>query len=86
MNILSWILFGLIAGGIAKLLVPGKDPGGCLVTIAIGILGALVGGFVGTELLGVGTVTGFNFRSFVIAIVGAIGLLAIYRLLVGRRR
>lgn len=86
MNVLSWIIFGLLAGGIAKLILPGKDPGGCLVTIVIGILGALIGGFLSTELLGWGTVTGFNLRSFAIAILGAIVLLLIYRLFLGRRR
>lgn len=78
MGILSWIVFGLIAGAIAKLLMPGPDPGGCLVTILVGIAGAVVGGFIGT-LLGFGTVTGFDLGSFLIAILGAIILLALYR-------
>lgn len=82
---LSWILFGLIAGAIAKFIMPGKDPGGCIGTIIIGILGALIGGFIGTELLDFGTVTGFNARSFGIAILGAIILLSIYRLLLVRQ-
>ncbi len=86
MNVLSWIVFGLIAGAVAKLIMPGKDPGGCLVTAAIGILGALLGGFLSTELLGMGTVTGFNFRSFAIAILGAIVLLGVYRIFLGRPR
>jgi uncharacterized membrane protein YeaQ/YmgE (transglycosylase-associated protein family) len=86
MNIASWIVFGLIAGALAKLIMPGKDPGGCLVTIALGILGALLGGFVSTEYLNLGTVTGFNFRSFAIAILGAVVLLWIYRILIGRPR
>ena len=86
MNILTWICFGLIAGAVAKLIMPGKDPGGCLVTAVIGILGALIGGFLGTELFGWGTVTGFNLRSFGIAIVGSIVLLLIYRLFLGRPR
>jgi uncharacterized membrane protein YeaQ/YmgE (transglycosylase-associated protein family) len=85
MNIAFWIVFGLIAGAVAKLIMPGKDPGGCLVTIAIGILGAMLGGFIGTEILDFGSVTGFNLRSFGIAILGSIVLLMIYRLLVGRR-
>ena len=85
MNILTWILFGLIAGALAKFIMPGKDPGGCLVTIAIGILGAVVGGFIGTEVLNFGTVTGFNLRSLGIAVLGAIVLLALYRLVIGRR-
>ena len=85
MGILAWIAFGLIAGGIAKFIMPGKDPGGCLGTVIIGILGAVIGGFVSTELLGIGTVTGFNFRSFGIAILGAIILLTLYRLFIEKR-
>jgi uncharacterized membrane protein YeaQ/YmgE (transglycosylase-associated protein family) len=84
-GIAAWILFGLIAGAIAKFIMPGKDPGGCIGTVIIGILGALIGGFVGTELFEFGTVTGFNMRSFGIAILGAIILLAMYRLLLERR-
>jgi uncharacterized membrane protein YeaQ/YmgE (transglycosylase-associated protein family) len=84
-GVLSWILFGLIAGAIGKFIMPGKDPGGCIGTIIIGILGALIGGFIGTELLDFGTVTGFNVRSFGIAILGAIILLSIYRLLLARQ-
>jgi uncharacterized membrane protein YeaQ/YmgE (transglycosylase-associated protein family) len=80
MGILSWIIFGLIAGVLAKLFMPGKDPGGFIVTILIGIAGAIVGGFIG-DLLGFGTVTGFNLRSFFVAIVGAMLLLLIYRFL-----
>jgi uncharacterized membrane protein YeaQ/YmgE (transglycosylase-associated protein family) len=84
-GILAWILFGLIAGTIAKFIMPGKDPGGCLGTVMIGILGAVIGGFVGNEVLDIGTVTGFNPRSFGIAILGAIILLLLYRLLLERR-
>ena len=85
MTFLSWILLGLLAGGLAKFIMPGKDPGGCLGTIIIGMLGSVIGGFVGNELLGVGSVTGFNLRSFGIAILGAIILLTLYRLLLRRR-
>jgi uncharacterized membrane protein YeaQ/YmgE (transglycosylase-associated protein family) len=85
MGVLTWILFGLIAGAIAKFIMPGKDPGGCLGTVVIGILGAVIGGFVGTKLLGIGTVTGFNLRSFGIAILGAIILLILYRVFLERR-
>lgn len=80
MGILSWILFGLIAGVIAKLLMPGRDPGGCIITIVIGIAGALLGGYLGT-LLGFGGISGFDFRSLVIAVLGSIVLLAIFRAL-----
>jgi len=85
MGVLTWILFGLLAGAIAKFIMPGKDPGGCLGTTLIGILGAVIGGFIGTHLFHWGTVTGFNLRSFGIAILGAIILLGLYRLLLERR-
>lgn len=84
MGILTWILFGLVAGAIAKFLMPGDDPGGCFVTILLGIAGAVVGGFIGNAL-GWGTVTSFDGRSLLIAIMGTIVLLAGYRLLRGRR-
>lgn len=82
MGILSWIVFGLIAGALAKLLLPGKDPGGMLVTILIGIAGAVVGGYLGTYF-GYGKVSGFDFRSFAIAVGGSFLLLLAYRLLRG---
>ncbi|HEX3033681.1 MAG TPA: GlsB/YeaQ/YmgE family stress response membrane protein [Thermodesulfobacteriota bacterium] len=85
MGILAWIILGLIAGAIAKLILPGKDPGGIIVTILIGIVGALLGGFIGTQL-GFGTVNALDIRSIIIAILGAIILLLIYRMVVGRRR
>lgn len=78
MGIIAWIVFGLIAGIIAKLIMPGKDPGGFFITILIGIAGALVGGFL-ASLFGLGGVSGFNFGSFVVAVLGAILLLFIYR-------
>lgn len=79
MGILAWILFGLIAGVIAKFLMPGPDPGGWIITILLGIAGAIVGGFIG-QALGFGGVSGFNLGSMVIAILGAILLLVIYRM------
>ena len=78
MGWLAWILFGLIAGIIAKFLMPGRDPGGIIITILIGIAGGVVGGYIGS-LLGVGGVSGFNLTSFVTAVLGAILLLFIYR-------
>jgi uncharacterized membrane protein YeaQ/YmgE (transglycosylase-associated protein family) len=69
---------GLIVGVLAKLIMPGKDPGGLFITIGLGIAGAFVGGFVGSKL-GFGAVTGFNIGSILIATGGAILLLAIYR-------
>ncbi|NNC93935.1 MAG: GlsB/YeaQ/YmgE family stress response membrane protein [Chitinophagales bacterium] len=78
MNILLWILFGLIVGFLAKFIMPGKDPGGFLATIGIGIGGAIVGGFIG-NILGLGGVDGFGLGSFVLAILGAILLLYLFR-------
>ncbi|HSH46537.1 MAG TPA: GlsB/YeaQ/YmgE family stress response membrane protein [Longimicrobiales bacterium] len=85
MNILTWMILGLLAGGLAKLIVPGKDPGGCLVTMAIGVLGALLGGYLGTRFFDWGGITGFNIRSLGIAILGSLVLLVIFRVLVQRR-
>jgi uncharacterized membrane protein YeaQ/YmgE (transglycosylase-associated protein family) len=85
MGILSWIIVGLIAGALAKLIVPGRDPGGFIVTILIGIVGALVGGFVVGLLMGGDFVTGINITTIIVATLGAIVLLALYRLFVGRR-
>ncbi len=82
MGILSWIFLGLIAGALAKLIMPGKDPGGFIITTLIGIAGAVIGGFIGTRL-GFGSVSGFNFQSLLIAIGGALVLLIIYRLVKG---
>lgn len=78
MGIGSWILFGLIAGILSKMIMPGKKPQGCLITIALGIVGAMVGGFIGTKI-GWGTVQGFDIRSFGLAIGGALLLLFIYQ-------
>jgi uncharacterized membrane protein YeaQ/YmgE (transglycosylase-associated protein family) len=79
MGILSWIFLGLIAGALAKFIMPGKDPGGIIVTIIIGIVGAILGGFVG-QYIGLGKVESFDFGGIVIATVGAIVLLILYRL------
>jgi uncharacterized membrane protein YeaQ/YmgE (transglycosylase-associated protein family) len=84
MGIITWIVIGLIAGLLGKLIMPGDDPGGIIVTILIGIVGAFIGGFVVGIFGGTG-VTGFNIWSIVVATIGAIILLAIYRLLVGGR-
>ena len=80
MGILAWIVFGLIAGALAKFIMPGNDPGGFIVTTIIGIVGAVIGGFIAVQL-GFGDVAGFDVRSFVIAIVGALVLLFGYRVL-----
>lgn len=78
MGILSWIVMGLIVGLLAKLIMPGKDPGGMIITILIGIAGAFVGGFIASSM-GLGTVSGLDIRSLLIAIGGAIVLLILYR-------
>lgn len=80
MGILSWIILGLIAGALAKWIMPGKDPGGIIVTMLIGIAGAFVGGYVGS-LVGLGTTGGLSLGSIVTAIIGALILLAGYRAL-----
>jgi uncharacterized membrane protein YeaQ/YmgE (transglycosylase-associated protein family) len=84
-NILAQILFGLLAGGIAKFIMPGKDPGGCLVTSVLGIVGALVGGWIGKRVFGVSVVAGFNLESLGVAILGSLLLLLVYRLFIDRR-
>ena len=78
MGILSWIVMGLIVGVLAKFIMPGKGPGGIIITILIGIAGSFVGGFIGS-LLGFGPVTGFNIGSLLLAIGGAVLLLILYR-------
>jgi uncharacterized membrane protein YeaQ/YmgE (transglycosylase-associated protein family) len=82
MGIISWIVFGLMAGILAKLLMPGKDPGGMIITILIGIAGAMVGGFIST-FFGYGDISGFDLRSMGLAIGGALILLFGYRKLKG---
>jgi len=84
-GIISWIVVGLIAGILAKLIMPGRGPGGFLITIVIGMVGALVGGFV-VQLLGGTGLTGFSIWSILVATIGAIILLALYRLFAGQRR
>jgi len=79
MGILSWIVFGLIAGVVAKYVMPGPDSGGIVLTILLGVVGAVVGGFIGAQL-GFGSVTGFDVRSLLIAIGGALVLLVGFRL------
>ncbi len=84
MGFVSWIVLGLVAGLLAKVIMPGRDPGGLIVTILLGIGGALVGGYIGTRL-GFGTVSGFDLRSLAISVGGAVLLLFLYRLLKRRR-
>ena len=82
-GILGWIVIGLLAGAIAKLLMPGKDPGGCIITILLGIAGALLAGFLGKSI---GWYQEGEAAGFLAAIVGAFIILLIYRLVMRRRR
>ncbi len=86
MGIIGWILLGLLAGIIAKAILPGDDPGGFIVTTIIGIVGALVGGLI-ARALGIGDPIDefFDISTWIAAIIGSIVLLAIYRMVVGRR-
>ncbi|EBY5109289.1 GlsB/YeaQ/YmgE family stress response membrane protein [Salmonella enterica subsp. enterica serovar Infantis] len=81
MGIIAWIVFGLIAGVIAKLLMPGRDGGGFILTCILGIVGAVVGGWLATMFGIGGSISGFNLHSFLVAVVGAIVMLVIFRLL-----
>ena len=91
LDVFAWIFFGLLAGVIAKAILPGKDPGGAIVTILIGIVGSLIGGFIGRTVMGYGQINdsgdlsrpGF-LTSLVLAVAGSIVLLAGYRLVKGR--
>lgn len=89
MGIITWLVFGLIAGAVAKLLLPGDDPGsggfgGILITIAVGIVGAAIGGFIGAAL-GWGSVSSFDVRSLALAVLGGVIFLALLRALSGRK-
>jgi uncharacterized membrane protein YeaQ/YmgE (transglycosylase-associated protein family) len=84
MGILSWIVLGLVVGVLAKWIMPGPDSSGLVMTILLGVAGAFVGGWIGTQL-GMGSVTGFNFGSLALAVAGALLLLFLNRKLRGRR-
>ena len=83
LEILGWILFGLVVGAIAKLIMPGRDPGGIIVTMLLGIVGAVLGGFIGRSL---GFYGPQQAAGWLMSIAGAIVVLMIYRMLVGRPR
>jgi uncharacterized membrane protein YeaQ/YmgE (transglycosylase-associated protein family) len=84
MGIVYWAIFGLIAGAIAKYLMPGTQPGGIILTIILGVVGAVVGGYIGT-LLGFGDVTGFNIKSMLLAVGGGVLVLFLFGLATKRR-
>jgi len=84
MGILSWIIVGLVAGALAKWIMPGRDPGGIIVTMLIGIVGALIGGFLVGLVVPGDPVSGINLTTILVATLGAVILLAVYRWYVGR--
>lgn len=86
MNLLAWLVFGLIAGALAKLLMPGRDGGGWLATMLLGIAGAFAGGWLGAHLWGSEGITGFDLHSFGLAVLGAGVLLVLYRVFFPGRR
>ncbi|MER6388810.1 MULTISPECIES: GlsB/YeaQ/YmgE family stress response membrane protein [unclassified Streptomyces] len=87
MGIIAWIIIGLLAGMIAKALMPGRDPGGFFVTILIGIAGGLLGGWLGKVLFGVDSIDGFfDLSTWIAAVVGSMILLLVYRLVTGGSR
>ena len=77
-GLLCWLLFGLLAGVVAKFLMPGRVAGGWVITIVLGLIGALVGGFLGHHLLGLEDMAAFDIRSFALAVVGAVLVLFLY--------
>lgn len=85
MGVLGFIVLGLIIGALAKVIMPGRDPGGILITIGIGILGALLGGLIGSALFGGGLGNFFDLRTWVLALVGSLILLGGYRMITGRQ-
>lgn len=86
MGILAWIIIGLLIGLIAKALMPGKDPGGIIITMLIGIAGGLLGGWLGKAIFGVDSIDGFfDLSTWIAAVVGSIILLALYRVITGNR-
>jgi uncharacterized membrane protein YeaQ/YmgE (transglycosylase-associated protein family) len=78
MGILAWILLGLVAGALAKFIMPGQQGGGIILTAVLGIVGAIVGGLLGTYVFGFGDISGFDLRSIVIAVGGALLVLFLY--------
>jgi uncharacterized membrane protein YeaQ/YmgE (transglycosylase-associated protein family) len=85
MSLLAWIVLGLIAGLVARALVPSRGPGGCIVTVLVGVAGALLGGWLSTLLGFGGLAGGLDLRNLIIAVLGALVLLVLWRLLFGRK-
>jgi len=86
MGILGFLILGLIAGAIAKALIPGRQGGGWLITLLLGVVGAILGGWLGSVLFGVGLENFWSLQTWIVAIVGSVIVLLIYGLIMGRRR
>ncbi|QGK71013.1 GlsB/YeaQ/YmgE family stress response membrane protein [Allosaccharopolyspora coralli] len=86
MGFIGWIVLGLIAGALAKLIMPGKDPGGIFVTLLLGVVGAFIGGLLGSWIFGVGIEQFWSITTWLLAIAGSVIVLGIYRLVVGRTK
>ena len=86
MGIIGWIVLGLIAGAIAKAILPGSQGGGWILTLVLGVVGALLGGFIGSAVFGIGLEGFFSIQTWLLAIGGSIIVLLVYGLLVGRRK
>ncbi|ATE53498.1 GlsB/YeaQ/YmgE family stress response membrane protein [Actinosynnema pretiosum] len=86
MGILGWIVLGLIAGAIAKAVMPGRDPGGIIVTMLLGVVGAILGGFIGSALFGTGIGSFFDLSTWLLAILGSLIVLGIYHVVTSRGR
>jgi len=84
-GILGWIVLGLIAGAIAKAIMPGRDPGGIIITMLLGIVGAIIGGFVGRAIFGTDINTFFDLSTWLLAILGSLIVLGVYRMVTGSR-
>jgi uncharacterized membrane protein YeaQ/YmgE (transglycosylase-associated protein family) len=84
-GILGWIVLGLIAGAIAKAIMPGRDPGGIIITMLLGIVGAIIGGFVGQAIFGTNINTFFDLSTWLLAILGSLIVLGVYRMVTGNR-
>ncbi|RCW39823.1 putative membrane protein YeaQ/YmgE (transglycosylase-associated protein family) [Halopolyspora algeriensis] len=85
MSIIGWLVLGLIAGALAKLIMPGRDPGGVLVTLLLGVAGAFLGGFLGSWIFEVGITQFWSLSTWLLAIAGSIIVLGLYRMVAGDR-
>lgn len=85
MNFIGFLILGLLAGALAKLILPGKQGGGIIITMLLGVVGAFLGGWIGGSLLGVNIGSTFSLMSILFAVIGALIVLFIYGLIVGRR-